>query len=245
MKTRLPRTLVTLVVVTGCALYSDVVISPLVYDPANIARGSDIQSMVRKLDYNHAISLAQAIEANPRKNANELAALGSAELAAGRYDDARRHLRAAIDLQPFRTMYAQVAWDLSQLEYMSNNFDSSLDWAKLAQERGINVRQWHLDYLESLANTNVYRFSGVNTERLPMKVVRPDVPRVDITLNGKKNISTIIDSGAVLSIISQSLAANLPLKTLGTFEGTFNGLLGEPIPVHFGILDTVDLVSNS
>jgi len=241
MKTRLPRTLVTLVVVTGCALYSDVVISPLVYDPANIARGSDIQSMVRKLDYNHAISLAQAIEANPRKNANELAALGSAELAAGRYDDARRHLRAAIDLQPFRTMYAQVAWDLSQLEYMSNNFDSSLDWAKLAQERGINVRQWHLDYLESLTNTNVYRFSGVNTERLSMKVVRPEVPRVDVMLNGKKNISAIIDSGAVLSIISESLAANLPVKTLGTFEGTFNGLLGEPIPVHFGILDTVDL----
>ncbi|HYS53732.1 MAG TPA: aspartyl protease family protein [Thermoanaerobaculia bacterium] len=241
MKARIPRNLIALVVVTGCALYSDVVISPLIYDPANIARGSDVQSMVRKLDYNHAVSLAQTIDANPRKNANELAALGAAELAAGRYDDARRHLRSAIDLQPFRSVYAQVAWDLSQVEYMSNNFDSSLDWAKLAQERGVNVRQWHLDYLESLANINVYRFSGINTERLPMKVVRPDVPRVDVTLNGKKNISAIIDSGAVLSIISQSLAANLPLKTLGTFEGTFAGLLGEPIPVHFGMLETVEL----
>src|SRR5207247_55903 len=147
--------------------YCVVVIPPLVYDPANIARGNDIQSMVRKLDYNHAISLAQTIEANPRKNANELAALGTAELAAGRYDDARRHLRAAIDLQPFRTVYSSVAWDLSQVEYMSNNFDSSLDWAKLAEERGINVKQWHLDYLASLANTNVYHFSGANSERVP------------------------------------------------------------------------------
>ena len=241
MKARVPRTLIALVVAAGCALYSDVVISPLVYDPANIARGTDVQSMVRKLDFNHAISLAQAIESNPKKNVNELAALGAAELAAGRYDDARRHLRAAIDLQPFRTVYAQVAWDLSQLEYMSNNFDSSLDWAKLAQDRGINVRQWHMEYLASLANTNVYRFSGVNSERVPMKVVRPDVPRVDVNLDGKKTISAIIDSGAVLSIISQSLAANLSLKTLGTFEGTFSGLLGEPIPVHFGLLETVQL----
>jgi hypothetical protein len=241
MKARLPRSLIALAVLAGCALYSDVVISPLIYDPANIARGSDVQSMVRKLDYNHAISLAQTIDANPKKSAQELASLGAAELAAGRYDDARRHLRTAIDLQPFRTVYASVAWDLSQLEYMSNNFDSSLDWAKLAQERGVNVRQWHLDYLASLANTNVYHFGGLNSERLPMRVSRPDVPRIDVTLNRKKNLSAIIDSGAVLSIISQSLASNLPVKTLGTFEGTFSGLLGEPIPVHFGILDSVEL----
>ena len=241
MKARLPRSLIALAVLAGCALYSDVVISPLIYDPANIQRGSDLQSMVRKLDYNHAISLAQTIDANPRKTAPELASLGAAELAAGRYDDARRHLRAAIDLQPFRTVYASVAWDLSQLEYMSNNFDSSLDWAKLAQERGINVKQWHLDYLASLANTNVYHFSGAPSERVPMHVSRPDVPRIDVMLNGKKNLSTIIDSGAVLSIISQSLAANLPVKSLGTFEGTFSGLLGEPITVRFGILESVEL----
>jgi hypothetical protein len=241
MRARLPRSLIALAVLAGCALYSDVVISPLIYDPANIARGSDVQSMVRKLDYNHAISLAQTIDANPKKSAQELASLGAAELAAGRYDDARRHLRTAIDLQPFRTVYASVAWDLSQLEYMSNNFDSSLDWAKLAQDRGVNVRQWHLDYLASLANTNVYHFSGLNSERVPMRVSRPEVPRIDVTLNGKKSLSTIIDSGAVLSIISQSLASSLPVKTLGTFEGTFSGLLGEPIPVHFGILDSVEL----
>ncbi|MDQ6801926.1 MAG: aspartyl protease family protein [Acidobacteriota bacterium] len=241
MNARIPRSLIALAALAGCALYSDVLISPLIYDPANIERGNDLPSMVRKLDYNHAVSLAEMIEAKPKKTAQELASLGAAELAAGRYDDARRHLRAAIDLQPFRTVYASVAWDLSQLEYMSNNFDSSLDWAKLAQERGINVRQWHLDYLASLANTNVYHFSGVNSERVSMRVSRPDVPRVDVTLNGKRSLSTIIDSGAVLSIISQSLATSLPVKTLGPFEGTFSGLLGEPIAVHFGILDSVDV----
>ncbi len=240
MKARIPR-LLALILAAGCALYSDVVISPLIYDPSNIERGSDVQSMVRKLDFTNAIALAKAIESKPRKSAQEFAALGSAELAAGRYDDARRHLRAAIDLQPFRTTYASVAWDLSQVEYMSNNFDSSLDWAKLASERGINVRQWHLDYLASLTNINVYRFTGSSNERISMRVTRPDVPRIDIVLNGKKNISAIIDSGAVLSIVSQSLAASLPIRSLGNFEGTFSGLLGEPIPVHFGILETLDI----
>jgi hypothetical protein len=87
----------------------------------------------------------------------------------------------------------------------------------------------------------VYRFSGAIRERVPMRVTRPDVPRVEVRLNGKHNMSAIIDSGAVLSIVSSSLASTLPIKTLGPFEGTFSGLLGEPIPVHFGILETVEL----
>lgn len=241
MKARLRCSLPALLVIAGCALYSDVVIGPLIYDPTNIDRGSDVQSMVRKSDFNHAISLADMIESRPRRNANELGALGAAELAAGRYDDARRHLRAAIDLQPFRTTYASIAWDLSQLEYMSNNFDSSLDWAHLAADHGINVKQWHMEYLAALANVNVYRFSGSASERLSMKIGRPDVPRIDSILNGHKPVLAIVDSGAVLSIVSDSLAASLPVRRLGTFEGTFSGLLGEPIPVHFGILDTLEM----
>ncbi|HEY8133192.1 MAG TPA: aspartyl protease family protein [Thermoanaerobaculia bacterium] len=241
MKARPLSSLLAVSLVAGCALYSDVVIGPLLYDPANIERGSDVQSMVRKSDFNRAVSLAATIDAKTKHNVGELAALGSAELSAGRYDDARRHLRAAIDLQPFRTSYASIAWDLSQLEYMSNNFDSSLDWAKLASERGINVKQWHMDYLAALANVNVYRFTAATNERVSMKIGRPDVPRIDVTVNGHKNISAIVDSGAVLSIVSQSLAASLPVRSLGNFEGTFSGLLGEPIAVRFGILETLEI----
>jgi hypothetical protein len=229
------------ILVAGCALYSDVTISPLIYDPANIDRGGDIHSMIRKADYNRALLLVNTIEARPRQSAQELASLGAVELAAGRYDDARRHLRAALDLQPFRTTYAAAAWDLSQLEYMSNNFEASLDWARLAVERGINVKQWHLEYLAALSNIDVYRFTTATHDRLPMKIGRPDVPRVEGVIDGKKTVSAIIDSGAVLSIVSESLAASLPVRSLGRFEGAFTGLLGEPIPVHFGILETLEL----
>lgn len=241
MRARFPCPLLTSIVVAGCALYSDVTVSPLVYDPANIERGSDIQSMIRKADYNRALLLVNTIETRPRQSAQELAWLGSVELAAGRYDQARRHLRAALDLEPFRATYAAAAWDLSQLEYMSNNFEASLDWARMAVERGINVKQWHLDYLTALSNVDVYRFTTATHERLPMKIGHPDVPRVDAILDGKKTVSAIIDSGAVLSIVSESLAASLPVRSLGRFEGSFSGLLGEPIPVRFGILATLEL----
>ena len=226
---------------TRCALYSDVSVSPLNLLPSDIERGSDIQSMLRKADYLRAIELAPSITSKQRRNANDLAALGAAYLAAGRFDEARDTLRAALDLQPFRTIYSQIAWDLAQVEYMANNFETSLEWARIAKTNGLNVRDWHVSYLEALQNVRVYEISGARSARLGYRFGRPDVPRLNVRLNGTTETEAIIDSGAVLSILSARLAATLPVRSLGKFEGTFYGLLGEPIQVRFGMLEKLEL----
>jgi hypothetical protein len=230
----------TFALIAGCALYSDVVIVPLTIQPANIDHPNDLGTMIRKADLVRAVQLAPAIESK-RSTAQDLGALGSAEMAAGRYDDARRHLRAAIDLTPFRTVYSTVAWDLSQLEYMNNNFEASLDWAKLASEHGMVIKKWHTDYLSALSGVNVYETTGPRTQRVSMHSAHPDVPRIDVRLNKSKTVNGIIDSGAVICIVSERLAKELPVHSLGDFEGTFTGLLGEPIPVRFGLLDSLEL----
>lgn len=237
------RRLVALVfvLIAGCALYSDVLIVPLNVQPANIEHPNDLASMIRKADLVRAVQLAPTIEAKQNRSAQELAALGNAEMVSGRYDDARRHLRAAIDLAPFRTTYSTIAWDLSQLEYMTNNFEQSLEWARLSAEHGMVIKKWHTDYIGALAGVNVYQVSGRRTERVNMRSSHPDVPRIDVRLNKNKVVSGIIDSGAVQCIVSQQLAKELGLKPLGDFQGTFTGLLGEPIPVHFALLDTMDI----
>jgi hypothetical protein len=167
--------------------------------------------------------------------------LGTAEMASGRFDDARRHLRAALDLDPFRTTYADVAWALSQLEYLRNNFEASLEWAHVAAEHGLIVRKWHMEFIESLKNVDLYRFRGPAAERVSLRIGRPDVPRVDVTVNKTKNVIAIVDSGAVMSIVSRKFAASVPIRKLGNFEGTFEGLLGEPIQVEFGIIDSLQI----
>ena len=236
------RRLVALVVVfiAGCALYSDVLIVPLAVQPANIDHPNDLTSMIRKADLVRAVQLAPAIESR-RGSAQELAALGNAEMLSGRYDEARRHLRAALDLAPFRTTYSTIAWDLSQLEYMANNFEQSLEWAHIAADHGMVIKKWHTDYLAALSGVNVYQVSGRRAERVGIRSSHPDVPRVEARLNKTKTVSGIIDSGAVLCIVSQQLAKDLAIKPLGDFQGTFTGLLGEPIPVHFALLDTLEI----
>jgi len=230
-----------LLLLAACTLYNEVSISPLLLLPTNLERGADLPSMVRKNDYLRAIEMASVIDSRQRRSSSDLSALGSAYLAAGRYDDARGRLRSALDLNPFRSAYAQIAWDLSQVEYLANNYESSLEWAKIATEHGLNIRRWHIDYLTALSAVPVYEFSGATHDRLHFKFGKPEVPRINVTLNGTREIEGVIDSGAVLSIVSARLADSLPVKRLGPFEGTFFGLLGEPIPVHFGMLEQVQL----
>lgn len=229
-----------LIAFSGCTLYKEVSISPLLLTPANIERGADLTSMMRRADFLRAIETAATIDARPRPSATDLAALGNAYLAAGRLDEGRKRLRAALDLDPYRQSYADIAWSLSQLEFLANNFESALEWANIASDQGLNIRQWHLDYLQSLRGTPVYRFSGSDSERLHFRFGRPDVPRVPARANGRE-VEAVIDSGAVLSIISENLATTLPVRSLGKFRGTFYGLLGEPISVRFGMIDKLEL----
>src|SRR5258708_38071975 len=196
----------------GCTLYSDVSIGPLIVSPTTIERGADVRSALRRADFLRAIELTSTIENKQRKTAADLAGLGAAELAAGRYDTARRHLREAIDLNPFRTALATIEWNLSEVEYMSNNYDSSLEWAKLAESHGMTIKQWHLDYLQALSNVDVYHFAGAASDQLRMRIGRPDVPRIEVRVNGSsKPLDAVIDSGAVISIISHRAAAELPV----------------------------------
>ncbi|HEX7190718.1 MAG TPA: aspartyl protease family protein [Thermoanaerobaculia bacterium] len=231
--------LAVILALAGCALYNDVSIAPLNMNPLLIDHGADVQGMVRKADYLRAIEFASTVESRNRPSAAELGALGSAELSSGRYEDARKHLRAALQLQPFHTTAAQIEWSLSQAEYMSNNYESALEWAEQATNHGVLVKQWHIEYLRALAHTRIYDFSGLPTTSVPMKAARPEVPRVDVRLNGKRPVSAVIDSGAVLSIASRQLADSLPIERLGRFTGTYYGLLGEPIDVEFGLLESV------
>jgi hypothetical protein len=226
---------------SGCTLYNEVSVMPLRLTPDGIERGADLPQMLRKADYLRAIAYDQSMEGQSgRRNAEDLGALGRVYLATGRFDEARSLLRAALDLDPRRTTYADVAWDLAQVEYLCNNFDSSLEWAQLAVENGLSIKKWHLEYLKALVNVPVYRMGGNRIERIPFKFGRPDVPRIATKVDGHP-VEGIIDSGAVLSIVSDRLAARVPVRSLGDFEGTFYGLLGEPITVKFGLLEKVEL----
>jgi len=74
-----------------------------------------------------------------------------------------------------------------------------------------------------------------------MRASRPDVPRIDVKIGKTHTVNAVIDSGAVISIVSQRLATQMNVKKVNRYPGIFYGLLGEPIDVDFGILDSLEL----
>lgn len=234
------RVAVLLSLLTGCALYSDVAITPLFVTGLKIDRGSTLFEMVEQGDFGRACAHAKFIDRKEAPGARELATLGRAEMASGRLDLARKHLRSALDLKPAREQRAEIAWDLSQTEYLANNFASSLEWALDASRDGMRIKPWHMDYLEALSETEVYRMTAAGEERVAMTFGGPDIPRIQVRVNDRVSATAVIDSGAVLSIISEEFAVAAGARSLGTFKGTFFGLLGEPISVSFGLIDSMN-----
>ncbi|MEO8216056.1 MAG: retroviral-like aspartic protease family protein [Acidobacteriota bacterium] len=223
----------------GCALYSDVYVQPLRMVPTDVRRGSDIADSVAIGDYGRAIELAHMVDEKARPTASELLLLGRAEMISGRIDAARQHLTRAWEMDAVRES-PQIAWTLSQTEYMSKDFAAASRWAEIAFNHGIRVVPWHREFLRSLSSVHVNAMTEPHSVTVPMGYGNPRIPRIDVHVNGTP-IRAVIDSGAVLSIISRELAEKTNARLLGTFTGTFFGLLGEPIAVSFATIDTLDI----
>lgn len=237
---RLVLTFAVLLVFARCALRSEVGITQLRLVPGDISRGSDLDDMWQIGDYARAAEQATAINAKPNKTPEELATLGKAELVCYRLDSARTHLREALELKPSHTLAADIAWSLSQVEYLANNYGAAEEWARAAVRGGIAVKDWHIKYLASLSGIETHRISQTDAGTTHMEFGKPEIPRISVVINGGE-ASAVIDSGAVISIISEDLAERVGVRSLGTFKGDFFGLLGEPISVRFGLLESINI----
>jgi len=226
----------------GCVLHNQVSVTPTFLLPSDIrTKGTSVVDFEETGDYARAISFASSIEAKERPSAREFLALGKAELAGARLDDARRHLRRALDLRATHGQIGNAAWALSEVEYLSNNFEAAYVWAKYAVENGMTIRKWHLDFLDSLRGLKAFEMPSPRAIAVDMKIGNPDIPRIDIRVNGAPTTDAVIDTGAVMSIVARSYAAKTGIRSAGNYSGTFVGLLGEPIEVRFGIVDSLML----
>ncbi|HEY0593340.1 MAG TPA: retroviral-like aspartic protease family protein [Thermoanaerobaculia bacterium] len=233
---------VSFLLLSACALHNQVSVTPTFLLPSDIrTKGTTVVDFEEVGDYGRAIGFAGAVESKERPSAREFLALGKAELAAGRFDDARRHLRKVLDLRATRADVGSAAWALSETEYLANNFDAAYDWAEFAVENGVTVRRWHLDFLRSLRGLKAFEIPVSRAVTTEMKIGKPDIPRIEVRINGAPKVDAVIDTGAVMSIVSKTYAAATKIRSAGDYTGTFIGLLGEPIEVRFGIVDSLIL----
>lgn len=232
------------VLASACSLYSHVSIAPLYLKPGDVTPpASNVSELVAVGDYTRAVTWSERTMSDAGSSARELSAAGRAHVATGRFDTGRDLLRRAYRLERRSDELSLIAWELSQAEFLENQYQAALHWAETAREHGLSIRPWYIAYLEGMIPFDAYRFEGADRVVLPMRSTKPEVPRFDVRVNDDVATEAILDSGAVLSIVSRSLAERTSLRRLADVEGTFYGLLGEPIAVEFGVIDALQLGS--
>lgn len=227
---------------SSCALYSHVSISPLHLKPGDVTPpAANVTELVAKGDYNRAIQWGPRVLESQSPSWRDLAALGRAMSSTGRHQEARPLLRRALDMRPPLHEAALIAWDASQNEFMRDDFVAAKEWVDYAAGLGLSVRPWYPKYLEAMATIDAYRLEGAPDVRVPMRSVSPEIPRIDVLVNGGSSVTGVIDSGAVLTIVSDSLARRHAITIFDEIDGTFYGLLEEPISVRFGLIDSMQI----
>lgn len=225
----------------ACSLSSRVTVQPLYLLPSDIIKPTSLQDAVDRGDYRSAAEMADAVTGARRQRPDQLALLGRAQLFCGRYPQAREILGRALESRISTTLRAQLEWDLAQVAYHEGNLEEALQLATTARDRGINIRKWFIDYLQALQDFDVHSIEGSRRAVVGFKMGSPDLPRIRVAVNERVQGEVILDSGAVMSIVSRSFAERAGIRPLHNVDGYFYGLLGEPIPVTFGLIDSLQI----
>lgn len=219
----------------GCALDPSVTVYPLLLSATTDRPFDHFVNLVEARDYAAALEREWTVQEKGRPSGRELAALGQFQMVRGLFEEAALTLERAHDLAAIREERAETAWDLSQTFFLAGDYRSSLSWAGVATDNGLEVAEWHLALLEALAGYDLQ--PGIDgAARMPLIYGDPRVPRVEVVANGVRAVEGVIDSGAVFTVLSDRLAKEAGVQRLGR-RGTLLGLLGEPIAIEFGVLD--------
>jgi len=135
---------------------------------------------------------------------------------------------------------ADLAWLLSQAAYWEGNFPSAGRWGRVAQREGKRVPDGWLVFLESQAARVLYGGAAAGERlSLPVEFGRPNLLRVAVRVNGRPAEEMVLDSGASLSLLTESAAARLGVTFVPGATAVAKGLHEADLPMRLGWVDSV------
>lgn len=168
--------------------------------------------------------------------------LGQCLLERGEFAEGSRHLELALGREARPGERAELAWQLSQSAYFLNRFGEAARWGDRARAEGRQVPLGWIAFLDALAHETLYggaapgaRFSE------SFRFGRPDLIRVTARVNGVKQDELVLDSGASLSLLTESAAARLGVTKIPDAVASAIGLHNTEFPLHFGLAKTLEV----
>ncbi|MFI5118823.1 MAG: aspartyl protease family protein [Thermoanaerobaculia bacterium] len=165
---------------------------------------------------------------------------GQALLESGDFRGAAPRLERALAGTSRVSDRADLAWLLSQAAYWEGNFLSAGRWGRVAQREGKRVPEGWLVFLESQAARVLYG-GATAAERLSIPVAygRPNLLRVSVRVNERPAEEMVLDSGASLSLLTESAAARFGVTIVPGATAMAKGLHDTDLPMRLGWVDSV------
>ena len=191
--------------------------------------------------FSEAGKLYSKIVAQNPKDDSAILQLGRIALLSNRLDDAQKWLQKAITLKPgdadAKVMLSQGFYrrdDFQKAAAALNGVDVSSNKLIREQYPTLNVAM-----LESFKGQTPYELhgGGANTH---VKFVKTDpLPIVNVRVNGGKEVTFFIDTGASVVTLDTEFAKELGVPQFGGVQGTFSG--GQHTEVQIGRIDSLTL----
>lgn len=168
--------------------------------------------------------------------------LGLALLERGDFANAIIVLERAFGQEGRSSDRAELAWALSQAAYWQGDFGSAARWARAAQRDGRRIPDGWVAFLEALSTEKLLVGPEPGARvALPMIYGRPEIVRVAASLNGHDLEEVVVDSGASLSLLTESLATRAGVQEIPGAVASALGLHAEEFPLKFGLLKSLKL----
>jgi tetratricopeptide (TPR) repeat protein len=212
-------------------------------DPLN-SRGFALlgTSLLRSGEFRNSVeALYTAVKFN-NKEALAIAGLSEIEYYEHRTRNSYDGLKRAISIDPVEPdYYLSLARACSRLEYYNEAADAYQRFLDVTPKTDVERRariRGLIDFYRYLGNTKIHRTSGKEITSVAFDLVNHR-PFITLMVNGGIPLRFVIDTGASLSVISDTAAARLGIKPIA--RGGNARAVGGPgtFPIVYGLLDSI------
>ena len=168
--------------------------------------------------------------------------LAEAKLEAGDFPVAEALATRALSRSLRSELRADLEWLRSQAAYWRGDFATAAAAAEGAQKAGRGVPEGWVVFLRSIGSQRLYGGAEPGTRAtVRFRYGRPNLLRLDVRVNGQATSEMILDSGASISLVTETAAARLGIAAVEGAATSARGLHGKEIPMRLGWARSVAL----
>jgi tetratricopeptide (TPR) repeat protein len=201
-------------------------------------------ALLRSGEFRNSVeALYTAVKFN-NKEALAIAGLSEIEYYEHRTRNSYDGLRRAVSLDPMEPdYYLALARACSRLEYYNEAADAYQRFLDVTPKTDVERRErirGLIEFYRYLGNTKIHRVGGKEVTTIPFELINHR-PFIKLTVNGKTTLRFVIDTGASLSVISDTVATQLGIKPVAR-GGNARAVGGTgSFPILYGLLDSITI----